>query len=74
MMSGMMNKVVVAKLDPSKVPARMPRAKKPAQKMPAMDHFKMDHSGHDMGSMKMDMTDIPAQTETDTHGGEHHAH
>lgn len=74
MMSGMMNKVVVAKLDPSKVPARMPRAKKPAQKMPALDHSKMDHSGHDMGSMKMDMTDIPAQTEADTHGGEHHAH
>ncbi len=70
MMSGMMNKVVVAKLDPDKVPApAKPKAKKTIQEMPAIDH-----SGHDMGSMKTDMADPSTKTDTNTHGEQHHAH
>lgn len=68
MMAGMMNKVVVAKLDPSAIPPSKkadPHAghKMPMKKTaPEMDHSTMDHSkmSHDM----------PASTQ----GGHHHAH
>lgn len=80
MMAGMMNKVIVAKLDPSAMPPQKadPHAghKMPAkQEKPALDHSKMDHSkmGHDMPAMNhstMDhSSDKPANEE-----GQHHAH
>lgn len=74
MMSGMMNKVVVAKLDPDKVPAvkKKPSVSPKEPTPPPMDHSKMDHSKHDMGNMNM--TDMPASTDAKTHGGQHHAH
>ncbi|MCK6418897.1 MAG: copper resistance system multicopper oxidase [Alphaproteobacteria bacterium] len=64
MMAGMMNKVIVAKLDPSAMPPPQktdPHAghKMPAkQKKPAVDHSKMNHSGQQ-----------PSNEE-----GQHHAH
>ncbi len=81
MMAGMMNKVIVAKLDPSAVPSVKksdPHAghKMPAkQEKPEVDHSTMDHSkmGHDMPAMghsKMDHSGHkPANEE-----GQHHAH
>ncbi len=81
MMAGMMNKVIVAKLDPSAVPPVKksdPHAghKMPAkQEKPAVDHSTMDHSkmGHDMPAMdhsKMDHSgDKPANE-----GEQHHGH
>ncbi|MCC6597551.1 MAG: copper resistance system multicopper oxidase [Alphaproteobacteria bacterium] len=55
MMAGMMNKVIVAKLDPAAVPAQKPKKpnphaghEKPTQhKMENMDHSKMKHDMHD---------------------------
>ena len=81
MMAGMMNKVIVAKLDPSAMPPPQkadPHAghKMPAkQEKPVVDHSKMDHSkmNHDMPAMdhsKMDHSGHkPANEE-----GQHHAH
>jgi CopA family copper-resistance protein len=88
MMAGMMNKVVVAKLDPSQVPT----TKQPVQQEMKHDMSKMDHSkmGHDMKAMDHDMEDMdmpevapmlpksapesPAsKSKSDTHG-ENHAH
>lgn len=81
MMAGMMNKVIVAKLDPSAVPPVKksdPHAghKMPAkQEKPVVDHSTMDHSkmGHDMPAMdhsKMDHSgDKPANE-----GEQHHGH
>lgn len=60
MMSGMMNKVVVAQLDPSAMPPKKqaaPHRDHPAPKKAEPDHSKMDHSQHQP----------PA-------AGDHHAH
>ena len=66
MMSGMMNKVVVAQLDPSAMPPKQAVSKKTATP-PEMDHSKMGHEGHDMPAM-----DHPAQQPPEA--GAHHAH
>lgn len=69
MMAGMMNKVIVAKLDPSAMPPPQKADPHAGHKMPAkqekpvvdhskMDHSKMDHSGH----------------KSTNEGGQHHAH
>jgi len=71
MMAGMMNTVVVAKLDPNAVPMEKRVMKAPAKvQKPAIDHSTMDHSkmGHDMP--KMDHSDMNTSQEK----GEHHAH
>ena len=90
MMAGMMNKVVVAKLDPSQVPVKSYSPK--AQKMMdhqkhsmenmdhgAMDHSKMDHSqmNHDNHDMSGDMPTMDHSAHTkqqDTQGGHNYAH
>ena len=90
MMAGMMNKVVVAKLDTSQVPVKSYSPK--AQKMMdhqkhsmenmdhgAMDHSKMDHSqmNHDNHDMSGDMPTMDHSAHTkqqDTQGGHNHAH
>lgn len=81
MMAGMMNKVIVAKLDPSAMPPPQKADpdvghKMPAkQRKPAVDHSTIDHSkiGRDMPAMdhsKMNHSDQqPANEE-----GQHHAH
>ncbi|MBK7361492.1 MAG: copper resistance system multicopper oxidase [Micavibrio sp.] len=71
MMAGMMNKVIVAKLDPSAMPPQKddPHAghKMPAkQEKPAVDHSKMDHSKMDHSKMNHDTNKAPQ-------GGQHHA-
>ncbi|MCE7887919.1 MAG: copper resistance system multicopper oxidase [Alphaproteobacteria bacterium PRO2] len=73
MMAGMMNKVVVAKLDPSAIPPTKKADPHAGHKMPvkqdkpAVDHSKMDHSTMDHSKMGHDM---PASTQ----GEHHHAH
>ncbi|MCC6598092.1 MAG: copper resistance system multicopper oxidase [Alphaproteobacteria bacterium] len=75
MMAGMMNKVVVAKLDPSAIPQSKKSDPHAGHDMKGMDHGTMDHSkmGHDMPAMdhsKMDHSGHkPANEE-----GQHHAH
>lgn len=88
MMAGMMNKVVVAKLDPDAVPppTKAPTAKATPQKeqpeqadpheghsMP-MNHQGMDHGAHDMKDMDMPGMDhsVP-QNQNSSHGG-HNGH
>ncbi len=86
MMAGMMNKVIVAKLDPSAMPPPQkadPHAghKMPVkQKKPAVDHSKMDHStmdhskmGHDMPAMDHSKMDHSGQQPANEEG-QHHAH
>ncbi|MBK9562450.1 MAG: copper resistance system multicopper oxidase [Micavibrio sp.] len=81
MMAGMMNKVIVAKLDPSAMPPPQkadPHAghKMPAkQKKPAVDHSKMDHSkmGHDMPAMDHSKMNHSGQQPANEEG-QHHAH
>lgn len=82
MMAGMMNKVIVAKLDPSAIPPPQkadPHAghKMPAkQEKPAVDHSKMDHStmmGHDMPGMDHSKMDHSGQQPANEEG-QHHAH
>ncbi len=81
MMAGMMNKVIVAKLDPSAMPPPQkadPHAghKMPAkQKKPAVDHSKMDHSkmGHDMPVMDHSKMNHSGQQPANEEG-QHHAH
>lgn len=86
MMAGMMNKVIVAKLDPSAMPPPQkadPHAghKVPAkQEKPAVDHSKMDHStmdhskmSHDMPAMDHSKMDHSGQQPTNEEG-QHHAH
>jgi FtsP/CotA-like multicopper oxidase with cupredoxin domain len=81
MMAGMMNKVIVAKLDPSVMPPPQkadPHAghKMPAkQEKPAVDHSKMDHSkmGHDMPAMDHSKMDHSSQQPANEEG-QHHAH
>lgn len=86
MMAGMMNKVIVAKLDPSAMPPpqkadphaghKMPEK----QEKPAVDHSKMDHStmdhskmGRDMPAMDHSKMDRSGQQPANEEG-EHHAH
>ncbi len=81
MMAGMMNKVIVAKFDPSAMPPPQkadPHVghKMPAkQEKPAVDHSKMDHSkmGHDMPAMNHSTMDHSGQQPA-TEEGQHHAH
>ena len=86
MMAGMMNKVIVAKLDPSAMPQPQkadPHAghNMPAkQEKPAVDHSKMDHStmdhskmGHDMPAMDHSKMDHSGQQPANEEG-QHHAH
>ncbi len=86
MMAGMMNKVVVAKLDPSAMPPPQksdPHAghKMPAkQEKPVFDHSKMDHStmdhskmGHDMPAMDHSKMNHSGQQPANEEG-QHHAH
>jgi hypothetical protein len=81
MMAGMMNKVIVAKLDPLAMPPPQksdPHAghKMPAkQKKPAVDHSKMDHSkmGHDMPAMDHSTMDHSGDKSANEEG-QHHAH
>lgn len=86
MMAGMMNKVVVAKLDPANIPHPQKANPHAGHKMPAkqkasvVDHSKMDRStmdhsqmGHDMPAMdhsKMDHSGHKPVNEE----GQHHAH
>ncbi len=58
MMAGMMNKVIVAKLDPSAMPPPQKTDPHAGHNMPAIDHSKMDHYGQQ-----------PANEE-----GQHHVH
>jgi CopA family copper-resistance protein len=85
MMAGMMNKVVVAKLDPSQVPVKSysPKAQKmmdhQKHSMENMDHSKMDHSqmNHDSHDMSSDMPTMDHSAHTkqqDTQGGHNYAH
>jgi len=63
MMAGMMNKVVVAKLDPSDVPKKSPSHENHTMpKQQKMDHSKMNHDigGHDMKGMDHSKMDMPA--------------
>lgn len=72
MMSGMMNKVVVAKLDDSKVPVKSYSPKAKAM----MDHQNHQMKGMENGSMdhsKMNHDNMPETETHETHGG-HHAH
>ena len=81
MMAGMMNKVVVAKLDDSQVPVKSysPKAQKmmdhQKHTMENMDHSQMNHGSHDMRGDTPTM-DNPAHTiqQQDTQGGHNHAH
>ncbi|MFN3828329.1 MAG: copper resistance system multicopper oxidase [Micavibrio sp.] len=86
MMAGMMNKVVVAKLDPANIPHSQkvdPHAghKMPEkQKVPAVDHSKMGHStmdhsqmGHDMPAMDHSNMDHSGHKPANEEG-QHHAH
>lgn len=81
MMAGMMNKVIVAKLDPSTVPP----VKKPdphaghkmptKQEKPAVDHSTMDHSkmGHNMPAMDHSKINHSGQQPA-SEGEQHHGH
>lgn len=72
MMAGMMNKVIVAKLDPSAMPSTKsdPHAghKMPIKKdVPKVDHSKMDHSKMNMGMPGMENMDH-SQMDHSMHG------
>ena len=81
MMAGMMNKVIVAKLDPSAMPPPQKAAPHAGHKMPAkqekpvVDHSKMDHSkmNHDMPAMDHSKMDHSGHKPTNEEG-QHHAH
>lgn len=87
MMAGMMNKVVVAKLDPTKVPNKPGSVSKPSV-MPGMDHGKMGHppatdgmkmdndmDSHDMHKMHEKPAASPSSLKLDEQkGGQHDAH
>lgn len=86
MMAGMMNKVIVAKLDPSAMPPHQKADshaghKMPAkQEKPAVDHSKMDHStmdhskmGHDMPAMDHSKMNHSGQQPANEEG-QHHEH
>jgi CopA family copper-resistance protein len=72
MMAGMMNKVVVAKLDDSKAQKMMNHQKHP---MKNMDHSHMHHRGHDMSRDKpiTEQSTHPSQQQ-DNQGGNSHVH
>lgn len=81
MMSGMMNKVVVAQLPPGAVPPSMKQdkqkpAQKPKQSSPYEGHtMPMNHEGmhHDMPGME-DMEGMDGSSTQTPRNGEHHAH
>lgn len=71
MMSGMMNKVVVAQLDPSAMP---PKKQIPTHQGHSMPKMEMDHSKMDHGSMNHDMPAMDHSKHQPAAEGEHHAH
>ncbi|MAS87241.1 MAG: copper oxidase [Micavibrio sp.] len=74
MMAGMMNKVIVAQLDPSEMPAGKKLTPLTKHETPPMKS--MEHMGHDMSGMEGmgDMEGMDHEMNNSTQGDNHHAH